>query len=117
MKESTVPLRGHLLYLHLESPDPAQLAVFYAQILGMQVTTCEQSWICRGPNRCLVVSAGEANGWRGAGYAAADASVLQGLATRAHARLVPSDAVDAQLFRPGAVAFLDPEGNRIAYGL
>lgn len=117
MNQSTAPLRGHLQYLHLSSPDPARLAAFYAEIFGMRVHTCEQSWICRGPSRCLVFSAGEANGWHGAGYAAADSAVLQGLAARARASLIASDAIDAELFQPGAIAFRDPDGNRIAYGL
>src|SRR5258708_3692595 len=117
MNEPHAPLRGRLFYLHFGSPTPERLARFYSQIFGMTAHYSAGGWICRGPNRCLVFSTGEPNTLLCAGYAAADAQVLQGLKARAAASLVHPSAVDSELFEPGAIAFHDPDGNRIVYGV
>jgi catechol 2,3-dioxygenase-like lactoylglutathione lyase family enzyme len=64
-----------------------------------------------------VLSKGPPNALLSAGYAAADEAVLQSLAARAAASRVLADDIDSELFEFGAIAFRDPDGNRIVYGL
>jgi catechol 2,3-dioxygenase len=114
---SAMPLRARLLYLHLGSPNPEGLAQFYSRVFGTTAQQRTDSWMCRGPDRCLIFSEGQANTLLSAGYAAADAAVLRGLRTRAAAHLLDTTAVDSELFEPGAIALRDPDGNRTSYGL
>jgi catechol 2,3-dioxygenase-like lactoylglutathione lyase family enzyme len=117
MNEQNAPLRGRLLYVQLGSPAPEGLARFYAQIFGMTMQQGAGGWICRGPNRCLVIAEGQPNSFLSAGYAAADAAVLHGLKARAAASLVDTAPIDREVFEPGAIAIRDPDGNRIVYGV
>jgi catechol 2,3-dioxygenase len=110
-------LRGHLMYIELGSPDPKRLAAFYASIFNMRAERSLEGWICRGPNRCLLVSDGLPGTLLSAGYAAPDRVAVERLETRAAANLVPVEETGAQLFQPGALAFRDPDGNRIMYGV
>lgn len=117
MNAPIAPLRGRLWYLQLGSADPERLARFYSQVFGMTARQIGSGWMCRGTNRCLVFSNGVSNTLLSAGYAAADAAVLHGLAARVATSNAEITEIDADLFEPGAVAFRDPDGNRIVYGI
>ncbi len=117
MHEHSAPLRARLHYLQLGSSDPERLARFYAQVFGMSVQQRAGDWMCHGPDKCLVFSLEEPNSLLRVGYAAADEAVLHGLRVRARASLAEPTSVDSHLFKPGAIAFHDPDGNLVAYGV
>lgn len=117
MNEQNAPLRAHLLHVQIGSPDPERLARFYGMLFDMTVTAKPGGWVCRRPQQCLVFAEGPANTLISAGYAASDSNVLASLAARAKESRVETAAIDAVLFEPGAVAFRDPDGNRVVYGL
>jgi catechol 2,3-dioxygenase len=109
--------RGYLLYIHIGTPAPESLARFYAELFGMNLLKTGQAWMCCGANRYLVFSEGPPNTLLSAGYAVADESVLEGLAARAAPRLIGITEIESELLGPGALAFRDPDANRIAYGV
>lgn len=118
MTGASQPLRGRLSYIELGSPQPESLARFYADVFGAgPIERVGDSWVCRGPERCVAFREGPPKSLQHAGYVAADASVLRGLEIRAAQNLIAIDGAAADLFEPGAVAFRDPDGNRIVYGL
>jgi len=108
---------GHLLYVQLGSPRPEALAGFYRDVFGMTVRRCATDWICQGPECCVVLSEGSAGSLLSAGYAAVEPQDVEDLAARTAAYRVAGDAIGAELFQPGAVAFRDPDRNRISYGV
>lgn len=110
-------LRGHLLYVHLGSPNSERLARFYADIFSMSAIKTPQGWMCRGPNRCLLLSEGSPRTLLSAGYSVSEAAVLEGLETRAGANRIQVEGMGNQLFEPGAIALRDPDGNRMEYGI
>jgi catechol 2,3-dioxygenase len=109
--------RGHLHYVELGSPNSERLARFYADIFGMSAVRTTQGWICRGPNRCVVIADGPPRTLLSAGYAMSDAADLDALTARAAAHLVPAGEMGSQLFESGAVALRDPDGNLMLYGI
>jgi catechol 2,3-dioxygenase len=117
MPDDTAPLRARLHYLQLGSPEPEGLARFYAEVLDMRIEQRGGSWICRNQDRCLVFSPGRLNALLGAGYAIADEAVLPALRARIAASLAEVTSVDAELLQPGAIAFRDPDDNRMVFGV
>lgn len=117
VNEQSAPLRAHLLYVQIGSPDPERLARFYATLFDLSVTATPGGWVCRRPHQCLAFAEGPANTLISAGYAVGDSKVLASLAARAKESLTETAAIDAVLLQPGAVAFRDPDGNRVVYGL
>jgi catechol 2,3-dioxygenase-like lactoylglutathione lyase family enzyme len=114
---STAPLRGRLSYIEFGSPDPERLARFYADVFGATAERLDDRWLCRGPGRRLLFTGGAAKTLVSAGYAVADATALEGLATRLERGGVAAEAASADLFEPGALGFRDPDGNRTTYGV
>lgn len=117
MAEAPAALNGRLLFVELGSPQPECLAWFYADLFGTaSVERSGGSWICRGPQRCLIFREGQPERLLSAGYTVGDISVLTALKSRAAASLVEIEGVGVELFEPGAIALRDPDGNRIVYG-
>ena len=113
---SHVPLRAHLYYIELGSPDPDKLAQFYRDAFSAEVEDYGASRICWGPERCVIISPGEAKTLQSAGYEVYDAACLDGLAER----LAKAGATHKRGATPvfaDAVGFIDPSGNHIFYGV
>jgi catechol 2,3-dioxygenase len=117
MSKPNTPLRAKLHYLMLSSEQPGRLARFYSGIFDMPVHDDGTHWICEDTDRRLVICKGAANTLVAAGYAAAHIGVLESLAARVPTHLLDPVAADGYFFEPGAVAFRDPDGNRVVYGL
>lgn len=110
-------LRGRLHHLEIGSPDPGRLAAFYGDVFGVPAVPFRTGYLCRGPDRCLLVTEGAANTLKSAGYLVESETVLAALARRLVQANVPVEQDETGLLGPGAIAVHDPSGNRIVYGL
>jgi catechol 2,3-dioxygenase len=117
MSPSTPPLQARLHYLMLSSPEPERLARFYSQVFDTPLRSEGVHWICEDTERHLVFCEGASNTLVAAGYAAADVTVLDGLVARLSTHQVSPAGADGYFFEQTAVAFRDPDGNRMVYGL
>jgi len=118
----TGDLQARLHHLSLFSPNPERLADFYRRAFSMRMerqrsTAGGEIWICHGRQRCLIIQEGVANTLAWAGYALEDEARLQALRHRlAAAGIAEIVLPSAFLFEPSAVAFADPDGNRMIFG-
>ena len=110
-------LRARLHHLQLGSPEPERLARFYADVFEGQCRQVDGAWLCHGPARCLVFASGEPRTLHVAAYAVDDAAMLDGLTARLERNGVAHVPSPTSLLAPGAVAFRDPDGNQIAFGI
>ncbi len=105
-----------LHHLELKSANPDALATFYGTMMQMPAVRHNDGWLCRGPDRQLLISQGPDNKLGLAAFACRDAEALAEL--RAHiekrALLEPSPS---PLFDDRAFALRDPEGNVIVFGV
>lgn len=113
----TPSLHAALHHLQLGSPQPERLADFYRDTLGMQVTRDGARWLCQAPDRCLIIEPGEARTLAAAGYRVDAADMLDELASSLARHGVMRQSCETGLFRDGAVAFADPDGNRLVFGI
>ena len=115
---SALEAAAYLHHLHVASPQPGELAAFYADVMNMQVSELGGgSWLLRGPDRRVRFSEGPAKKLLQAGFAVRNQEALEGLRARAAAAQLDVTPVEESLFKPGAFAVTDPDGNRIAFGL
>lgn len=110
-------LDARLYFLTLGSPDPDALVAFHADVFGTERITVDGAPATFGAERGLIAKPGKAKTLLGAAYAVADQETLSALAARLVAGGVAVEEVGHDLFAPGAIAFRDPDGNRIEYGL
>ncbi|WP_373354527.1 VOC family protein [Pseudoroseicyclus sp. CXY001] len=108
---------AYLHHIHIGSPDPARLAAFYADHMQMVAEEKDGAWHLAGPDRRLRISEGPAKSLLQAGFAAESAAALDALRERAEAGGCGPEAADEPLFREGAFAVTDPDGNRVVFGL
>lgn len=114
---TTAPLRGRLHHLQLGSAAPERLARFYADVLGMPAEEHEGRWLCRARDRRLFFAPGKAKTLQFAAYALADEGSLEGLAARLLRRGVRREPSPTFLLEANAVAFRDPDGNLLVFGI
>jgi catechol 2,3-dioxygenase-like lactoylglutathione lyase family enzyme len=110
-------MRGRLDHLAIQSNDPERLASFYGKTLRMAAAPLDRGWICRGPDRCVIIVPGEPNRLDFAAYRVTDSRDLAGLRARLRRARVAPEASPTSLFSPGAVALRDPDGNLLVFGL
>ena len=110
-------LTGHLHHLQILSPDAGALAGFYQRGLGMSVVEQEGQWLCRGPQRGLIVAPGAKGVLGFAAYAVSDAASLEGLTIRLRAAGVETVPFATPWFEKESVSFVDPDGHRFVFGL
>ena len=111
-----VPLRGHLYYVELGSPDPEKLSQFYRDAFSAEVEAHGASRICWGPERCVMISPGEAKSMLSAGYEVENPAALDGLMERLAKAGAPHERSATPIFAD-AVGWTDPSGNKIWYGV
>lgn len=107
-----------LHHIQLRSHDPARLARFYADAMDMVARELGHGeWMCEGPQRRVLFAPGEDRtlGYGSFGVRDADAlAAMREQAERSGLALLPSPS---PLFRQGAFAVRDPDGNLIVIGL
>ncbi len=109
-------MKAHLSYIELGSPDPEALSHFYRDAFSAEVETVGDTRICRGPERCVMISPGEAKTLKSAGYEVYDAAWLDGLAERLTHAGVSHERTSTPIFED-AVGFTDPSGNHMFFGV
>jgi catechol 2,3-dioxygenase-like lactoylglutathione lyase family enzyme len=109
-------LGASLAYIELGSPDPQRLARFYETAFSAVVSPVGSSYVCRGPDRCVIVSPGEPKTLVSAGYKLKDKAALDALDARIRSHGVPVERTATIEFED-AVGFRDPSGNHLFFGL
>ncbi|MBK9608558.1 MAG: VOC family protein [Betaproteobacteria bacterium] len=107
---------ARLHHLQLLSPDAGRCAGFYGRAYDMRVRADGPLRICAGHDRRLLVAPGVANRMGFAAFGFPAESAFEAYRRRVESR-VPVAAADTPLFRPGAFAVMDPDGNRIVFGV
>jgi catechol 2,3-dioxygenase-like lactoylglutathione lyase family enzyme len=115
--EVYAPLRASLHHLVIGSPDPTALSAFYAEAMGLELVAAEGRVLAAGPHRRLQFVEGRKKSLDLAGYAVDDMAEITAIRRRCTGLGVAvHDHVDP-MFQPGAIRVVDPDGNRIAFGL
>ena len=110
-------MRAPLHHLGLQSADPAALASFYRDAMGMACGPGpEGTTICTAPERHLVIAPGTPRTLSFAAYAFGDGDALARLRHRLEKAGIPVLPSPSPLFDGDAFAVADPDGTRIAFG-
>jgi catechol 2,3-dioxygenase len=108
---------ARLDHVQLASEAPERLAAFYHDAMGMAIEEIDRDlWLCQGPQRCLLVGKGAANTLGFAAYRCESMDDLLALWSRLSQRGVSLEPSPSPLFSTSAFSFLDPDGNRMAFG-
>ena len=108
MTYSALHAAAYLHHIELQSSNPERLAKFYGSAMQMQVEKQGDVFICRGPQRRLIVSQGQDKKLALGAFACRDAEALDGLRGRAAKEgLNPQDA--PSLLMDKAFAVTDPD--------
>lgn len=110
-------LRASLHHLAIGSPDPQQLAEFYARAMAMTIAVHDGVWHATGPDRRLIFTHGPKKSLAFAAYAVPDAQQLATIRQRCAALGVEVEPWPSELLQPGALSVIDPDGNRIVFGI
>ncbi|HEX2656377.1 MAG TPA: VOC family protein [Xanthobacteraceae bacterium] len=118
MSQTAVQAGAYLHHLQLQSSDPAKLADFYARALDMRSEKmADGRWLCRGPSRRVLFAEGAPKTLGFAAFACRDRDALDALRKHVSARAVTIETAPTPLFREGAFAVRDPDGNMMVFGL
>ena len=107
-------LNVHLKRLHLQSPQPAAVAAFYARAYGMALRTDGGVWECCAAGSELHVSGGQAQQLHYALFGCADPADWQALLHRTR-QLERADLSAFAGWQPQAIGLRDPEGNCLVF--
>jgi catechol 2,3-dioxygenase len=117
MDLTAVRAGAYLHHIHLSSPDPERLAAFYARAMDMEPAgTASGAFLLAGPGRRLLLSEGQPKRLVHGAFAVRDRASLAELRARAEAERLDPEEAGADLLED-AFAVLDPDGNRILFGL
>ena len=115
---AAVAAGAYLHHIELMSADPARLAEFYDRAMQMKAEKHGgDSWICRGPDRTLLIARGEDKKLGFAAFACRDADALVALRRHVESQKGKIEASPSPLFDARAFAVRDPEGNVLVFGL
>ena len=108
---------AYLHHIQLQSSDPSRLARFYADAMDMQARQRDAEWICEGPLRRMIFTAGPDKRLGYAAFACRDAAGLA--AIRAGVEEAGLDTLPSPSPFFGAEAFgvREPDANLIVCGL
>lgn len=114
---AAVSAGAYLHHLQIGSHDPARLAAFYADAMDMTAREVDGAWLCEGPLRRMLFSAGPDKSLQFAAFACRDAAGLASI--RARAVEMGTDVLPSPspLLTGEAFAVADPDGNVVAFGL
>ncbi len=111
-------LNAQLDHLAIHSEDPEMLAGFYARLLGTVRMSTGGDWVqVTKDDRCLLFGLGQSGTLAFAAYAFADPSDLARLRTRLEAHTEIFSASSPRWADERSLAILDPDGNRIEFGM
>ncbi|KZP71727.1 VOC family protein [Enterobacter hormaechei] len=109
---------AHLLYLHLSSKEPLRQVDFYQRMFDLQgERQADGAWVLTGPQRAMLISEGESNGFIAAGYGVADQQTLSRLRENLHARGCATEDTSSPLLEENAFLIRDPQGRQLQFGV
>ncbi len=111
------PLRATLYELGLRSDDTGRLAAFYSDTLGYRFGESPTGLLGTATGRRLAILPGAARSLAYAVYTVPDADEIDRLERRLLAAGVDVEHPEQAGLLPGAVSFLDPDGNRFIFGV
>lgn len=118
MTLTAVQAGAYLHHIAFNSPDPKRLAMFYGDVMDMDVAQISNDeWRCEGPARRMIVTKGEAKDMAYAGLACRDQDGVDALRARAKAEGIEIVDSPAPYFKDGAFAVRDQDGHLICFGL
>lgn len=110
-------LVARLDHLEVRSPSPATLADFYSRALQMKSTpTGDGRILCEGPQRRVVMAAGEARALGFVAWRVPTGGALAAQRQRLAAAGVAIAASPSPFFDSSAFSVTDPDGNRVVFG-
>jgi catechol 2,3-dioxygenase-like lactoylglutathione lyase family enzyme len=116
MTYSALHAAAFLHHIELQSSNPERLAKFYGEAMQMQVSKEGAVYVCRGPQRRLIISPGQDKKLALGAFGVRDGEALEALRGRAEKEgLKPQDA--PSIFMDKAFSVVDPDGNKILFGL
>ncbi len=117
MSSAAIKAAAFVHHVAMTSPNPAQLAAFYADALDMGATQYGDHWHVLGPGRRLLLSEGPARGLVHVGFAVRDRAALFDVQQGAAAQGLAPRPYPTALFEEAAFAVTDPDGNAVVFGL
>lgn len=110
-------LLAELDHLEIQSPNPAQLAAFYARALQMDVTEAQaQQYLCEGRHRRMIMVPGQAKGLGYLAYRLEDEASLKAFRNRIAAAGAALEPFNDPFFKKQSFSVVDPDGNRVVFG-
>jgi catechol 2,3-dioxygenase-like lactoylglutathione lyase family enzyme len=109
---------ARLDHVRLDSDDPARLAAFYRDALGMRPSPLEDgTTLLAGPQRRIVIGKGEPGAQPFIAYRVAGEAQLGRVRRELERKEQPILPSPSAVFAPGAVAVKDPDGRLVVFGL
>jgi catechol 2,3-dioxygenase-like lactoylglutathione lyase family enzyme len=115
--QPSAPLRASLHHLAIGSPDPKVLAEFYGRAMDLAVSVRNGVWHAIGKDRRLLLLDGPAKSLSFACYAVPDEHELITIRHRCAVLEIAVEPWTSDLLIPGAISVVDPDGNRIVFGI
>src|SRR3954451_11013142 len=108
---------ARLDHLRLDSDDPARLAAFYRDALGMRPSPLEDgTTLLGGPQRRIVIGKGAPGAQPFIAYRLQDEAQLGRVRRDLERKEQPILASPSAVFAPGAFAVKDPDGRLVVFG-
>ena len=108
---------AHLDHVVLAALTPERVAHSLGAIVSMAVRPHGDAWLCEGPARTLLVTAGRRNTVALIGFRFDDQRDLEAYRARLQSEDAPLRPSSSTLFGATAFELIDPDGMRIAFGV
>ena len=109
-------INARLKRVHLQTPQPQQMAEFYSRAYALTVTCHGGTYLCQAEGRQVAFSAGTAGQAHNVLFAFSSSSDWQAFQQRT-SKLNRADAARFPELPTGSFCFADPEGHTIAFCL
>ncbi len=118
MEFTELKIEASLDHLGFESEDPRQLAEFYAKTMKMEIIAVdENTWHCLGPERLLVFVAGRKNKLAFVCFSCRDENSLSQIKEMSEKNGLDSHPFESIYLEKGSFSIIDPDENRISFGV
>ena len=118
LPQTSVPiLQAHLAGVALTTPAPEQLSEFYGTAMGYDGRWVEGTWRGALDGRWLSLRSGAGNTLDHAAFAVPDTGALADLRQRLGEAAVTYEDDASGIFPNEAIAFADPDGNKLLFGV
>lgn len=118
MSIAAVSADAYVHHISLHSPQPEALSQFYARVMQMQAERlAPDTWMCRGPQRQVVLKQGAKNAVAQVGFAVRDQAALDLVKHELEKQGRKHTANEGDGLLEDAFGIEDPDGNLVVFGL